>query len=348
MRENNKTIIRHNQRGGVSKLRRSWLLTIVIALGAGVLLAPSAMAWTTDLRTRGEATTFYADIANVPAIERSELLLAAEDFNRRLAAGTLELTNEIIDSEYRSLLRIPGTNIIGLVSVPKLNVTLPIYHGTTDDVLRVGAGHWYSSALPVGGADTHSIIVAHSGLANAEMFTRLTALNYGDEFTISVLGEQLTYRIVETQVILPEEVEKVEIKPGRDLVSLLTCYPVGVNTHRLLVTGERVQNAPRVTHAAISFFEFPGLPYWSLFWLFPVIAGNILGRKYLDTKKKQPPWAFNALFGQDSIYPLTVMPTPALNMAPPAAPATTPNPIELSAEPMTRRQRRELSGLQPA
>ena len=144
------------------------------------------------------------------------------------------------DDEYNALLNLNGDGVMGMISIPKINQTIPIYHGTDDSVLQVGAGHLPGTALPVGGENTHCVLAAHNGLVKAKLFTDLDKLEVGDRFTLDVLNETFTYEVDQILVTLPEETEELYIQNGKDLVTLYTCTPYGVNTHRLLVRGYRV------------------------------------------------------------------------------------------------------------
>ena len=128
----------------------------------------------------------------------------------------------------------------GYVDIPKIGVHIPIYHGTEERALQSGAGFWYGTSLPVGGENTHCVLAAHNGLVKAKLFTDLDKLEVGDRFTLDVLNETFTYEVDQILVTLPEETEELYIQNGKDLVTLYTCTPYGVNTHRLLVRGHRV------------------------------------------------------------------------------------------------------------
>ena len=143
------------------------------------------------------------------------------------------------DKEYQSLLN-TGNGVMGTIKVPKQSINLPFYHGTSEEALASGAGHLYGTSLPVGGKSTHSVITGHRGLVEALMFTRLDEVKEGDFFYIEVMGETLGYKVDRISVILPDDTSKLKIVPGEDRVTLMTCTPYGVNTHRLLISGHRV------------------------------------------------------------------------------------------------------------
>lgn len=142
--------------------------------------------------------------------------------------------------QYKEQLNVIDDSIMGFVEIPKISVSLPIYHGTEEEALKNGVGHFEDSALPVGGENTRCILTAHRGLPNSKLFTRLDELKHGDLFYLQVCNQTLAYQVNEIQVIKPDELGKLQIYPEKDLVSLITCTPYGINTHRLVVTGERV------------------------------------------------------------------------------------------------------------
>lgn len=150
---------------------------------------------------------------------------------------------------YEDTLDASGSGIMATLSIPKIGLRMPVYHGTSEAVLRKGAGHLEQTALPIGGVGCRPIITGHRGLPEAELFTRLDELNEGDTFTLYVLDKALAYRVVDIEVIEPNDMQRIAAVPGRDLVTLVTCTPYGVNTHRLLVTGERCPIESAETHA---------------------------------------------------------------------------------------------------
>lgn len=167
-------------------------------------------------------------------------------YNESLANGHVVLTDPFKEekteedtAEYESLLNLTNDGVMGTVEIPLINVSLPIYHGTSDAILKKGAGHLQGTSLPVGGASTHTVITGHTGLSNAKLFTDLTKLDKGDIFFLEVMGEKLAYQVDQIKVVLPTEMDDLKIVPGEDYCTLLTCTPYGVNTHRLLVRGKR-------------------------------------------------------------------------------------------------------------
>lgn len=179
--------------------------------------------------------------------EMDRVLEKAKEYNRILndtkgmvVGSFLQKMEGLSDEEYNNQLNITGSGVMGSLEIPKIDVDLPIYHGTEENVLSKGVGHLQGSSLPVGEKNTRSILTGHRGLPNAKLFTRLDELKEGDLFFIRACGETLAYKVNQIEVIKPEEAEKLSVVSGKDLVSLVTCTPYGINSHRLVVTGERV------------------------------------------------------------------------------------------------------------
>jgi sortase A len=171
----------------------------------------------------------------------SAVFQSAYDYNDALREVDFPLRDFEQVPGYYETLKIEGTNIIGYVKIDKIGVELPIYHGTSDEVLNIGIGHLEGSSLPVGGESTHSVMSAHRGLPSAKLFTDLDRLEFGDTFQIRVLDQVLTYQVDQVKVITPREIDDLQIVEGKDYCTLFTCTPYGINTHRLLVRGVRIE-----------------------------------------------------------------------------------------------------------
>lgn len=165
---------------------------------------------------------------------------AAQSYNAALFRGDI-LPSEFEANGYFDLLNLSGNGLMGYIEIPRINVKLPVYHGVSEDVLQKGAGHMPPTSLPVGGVNTHATISAHSGLASMPMFTDLELMQIGDLFYIHILGDTLCYQVEFINTVDPNDVSDLQIQRGRDLVTLVTCTPVGVNTHRLIVRGSRIE-----------------------------------------------------------------------------------------------------------
>lgn len=205
----------------------------------------------------------------------SEQLSLAREYNAAVNSGALLEVGERLPTaegsaaddalDYDTLLRATPSDVMARLRIPAVDVDLPVYHGTSDDTLLRGAGHLRGTSLPVGGEGTHSVITAHRGLAEAKMFTNLDRVQEGDTFTIEVLGEVLTYQVIRTQVVEPDEREALRPVVGEDLVTLVTCTPLGINSHRILVTGERILPTPVDDVAAAGARpDIPGFPWWAV------------------------------------------------------------------------------------
>lgn len=221
------------------------VLALVMLAGASLLAYPAVSnAWNSYHQTK--ALAGYANIVHeMPEKDYSEYLEAARAYNAKLANGNFKLqSEESLYQEYLDLLNPAGNGMMGRIKIRKIDVDLPLYHGTEDNVLQVAVGHLYGSSLPVGGESTHACLSGHTGLPRAMLFTDLTELTMGDTFTIQVFNELLTYEVDKIDIVEPSDVSSLQIETGSDYVTLITCTPYGVNSHRLLVRGHRIENLP--------------------------------------------------------------------------------------------------------
>ncbi len=238
----------HEEHSGTAR-RRNRKGTIVLAavfiVGLLILLFPTLSSqWNARVQRRAVAA-YEEAAAELSEAASAEFFEAAGAYNESIAGiGSAEAIAcpELVEEEYEALPDISGTGVLGYVSIAKIDVQLPIYYGTDDAVLQVGAGHLEGSSLPVGGESTHSVILAHRGLPGSLLFTNLDELELGDTFTVTVLDRVLTYRVDRISVVLPDELENLYIEEGKDYCTLMTCTPYGINSHRLLVRGVRVGN----------------------------------------------------------------------------------------------------------
>ncbi|MCF2621611.1 class C sortase [Collinsella tanakaei] len=172
----------------------------------------------------------------------------AIEYNEKLLGSRTIITDpfdpdqeQVTDEEYERVLNLGGDGVMATITIPKIHVELPVYHGTSDEALQKGVGHLQETSVPIGGESTHCVLSGHTGLPSSKIFDNLDQLEVGDYFIITVLGEDHAYRVTSTEVVLPDETESLVIQPGEDLVTLVTCTPYGVNTHRLLVHAERCE-----------------------------------------------------------------------------------------------------------
>lgn len=212
----------------------------MLFVGLLVMLYPIISNWWNS-RVQSRAIANYEMAVNDMDDGEAEAMIAeAVDYNSKIARLESPFTNYEQVAGYYDILDISGTGIMGYISIPSIQVEIPIYHGTSKSVLNVAAGHLEGSTIPVGGPTTHSVISAHRGLPSAKLFTDLDRLVVGDIFTINVLGEVYTYEVEEIHIVLPHEMDKLLVVPGEDIVTLMTCTPYAVNTHRLLLRSHRI------------------------------------------------------------------------------------------------------------
>jgi sortase A len=247
----------------------------VFMLGTLVLLAPTISNWVTQLEQASriadatEASVSLSEQARLDAIRDAKL------YNTTLIGGAIVAANERLplaaddptsgELEYANLLRASDDALMGRIKIPVIGVDQPVYHGTSDAVLEVGVGHLEGTSLPVGGVGTRTVLTAHRGLATSELFTNLDRVDIGDTFTLEVFGEVLTYQVVTTEVVDPSDSRALSPVADRDLATLVTCTPLGINSHRILVTGERVLPTPADDLArAGDGPQIPGFPWWIL------------------------------------------------------------------------------------
>ncbi len=266
-------------RPGSTRSRRRLLVPILLQLaamvGIGALVYPSAADWFATLTHDSEISGYTEQLAALPDAERRAGLEAARAYNANLPQGVLRdpYTDSADAAEedaayraYEEVLRVGDGDVIGELDYPRLGIGLPIYHGTADETISKGVGHLYGSSLPIGGVSTHAALTSHSGLVTASLFTPLTGARAGDEFQISVLGETHHYRVESVETVLPDETEKLRIIPGEDRVTLITCTPIGINSHRLLVHGVRVPGPEGETgvRAIAGDGRSAGFPWWAV------------------------------------------------------------------------------------
>ena len=217
------------------------LLTLGFLIGISVLLYPAfSNYWNSKTQSRA-IVNYESVLEHLEPEDYSAMFQAAYDYNDALREMEYPLRDFEKVPGYYEALKIEGTSIIGYVKIDKIGVELPVYHGTSDIVLSRGVGHLEGTSLPVGGESTHSVMSAHRGLPSAKLFTDLDRLEMGDTFQITVLDQVLTYQVDQVKVITPREIDDLQIVEGKDYCTLFTCTPYGINTHRLLVRGIRIE-----------------------------------------------------------------------------------------------------------
>lgn len=219
------------------------LLPLALAVGIFLLVYPSASDYWNSFHQSRAVSQYAAQVANMDREQYAAMIQAAEEYNARLSENGIEwVMGEEQEAEYNSLLSINGSGIMGYIDLPKINVKLPVYHGTSEMVLQTSIGHLEETSLPVGGPGSHCVLSGHRGLPSAKLFSDLDKVVEGDIFTLSVLNETYTYEVDQIRVVVPSDLSELKIVPGQDLCTLVTCTPYGINTHRLLVRGHRTEN----------------------------------------------------------------------------------------------------------
>lgn len=220
------------------------LLIMILLAGLSLLLYPAASNyWNSFHQTRAIAG-YWEDVANMDTETYDRLWQEANAYNASLLTrSNAYLLSEEQKAEYARLLDVSGQGVMGYIEIPEINVSLPIYHGTEDSVLQVAVGHLDWTSLPVGGESSHCVLSGHRGLPSAKLFTNLDKLQEGDTFALRVLNEILTYEVDQILIVEPQDTDALEIEEGKDYCTLVTCTPYGINTHRLLVRGHRMDNA---------------------------------------------------------------------------------------------------------
>lgn len=218
-------------------------IVLIFLAGLSLLLYPAVADYVNYMDAHKVIGEYQEYVEALDENANAEILAAAQEFNAALAVNTPYLSELTDDNReiYNGLLNSMGSGIMGYIDVPAIDVFLPIYHGTDDSVMSMGVGHFEGSSLPVGGESVHTVLISHSGLPNAKLFTDLEKLKTGDIFSLHVLGESLFYEVDLIEILKPEELYGLHIEEGKDYCSLVTCTPYGVNTHRLVVRGYRVE-----------------------------------------------------------------------------------------------------------
>ena len=223
--------------------RSTILLILILLIGLSLMLYPSFADWWNSFHSSRAIASYVDQVANIDDAQYEELWDAAWDYNQSL----LHRPNDFLLSDeqqeiYKSLLDIGGNGIMGYIEIPVIDVMLPIYHGTGESVLQIAVGHLDWTSLPVGGAGSHCVVSGHRGLPSARLFTDLDKLKVGDVFMLHVLNEILTYEIDQILIVEPQDTDPLLIEPGKDLCTMITCTPYGINSHRMLVRGHRIES----------------------------------------------------------------------------------------------------------
>lgn len=254
----------------MKKSKIGLLLVLMLFVGVCGLLYPSVSQYWNS-KTQSKAVTNYQEIlASIKTEDYTAYLDAAHQYNQDLSSLPSPLTDYGALTNYEDTLDVSGSGVMGFITIPKIGIELPIYHSIRNEVLNIACGHLEGTSLPVGGESTHCVLSAHRGLPHAKLFTDLNKLELGDTFQITIMDQTLTYQVDQIKIVRPNEVDDIQIVPGEDLCTLLTCTPYGINSHRLLVRGTRIENAAPVLHVTSNAYRIDSLVAT------PIVAAPIL------------------------------------------------------------------------
>ena len=218
-------------------------LVLVMLAGLSLLLYPSVNDYWNSFHQTQAIASYAEQVSGMDREEYDRIWEEAQKYNQKLAKqDTVFMLSEVQKEEYAKQLDVTGTGIMGYIEIPSIRCSLPIYHGTDEAALQIAVGHLEWSSLPVGGESTHCVLSGHRGLPSAKLFTNLDQLKEGDVFMLRVLDEVLTYEVDQILIVEPQETDALKIEEGKDYCTLVTCTPYGINTHRLLVRGHRIEN----------------------------------------------------------------------------------------------------------
>ncbi|MDK4325967.1 class C sortase [Corynebacterium propinquum] len=256
-----------------SVFRRVVVPALIILVGISILLYPVVSTQWNNYIQRKVVEEYSSQIQDVPEEELNAALDAAREYNANSIGGPIldpwlsRVSEDNLDYQ-QYMEQLSGLPAMSQVSIPSIESSLPVYHGTTEEVLQKGLGHLYGTSLPVGGEGTHSVITGHTGLTTSTMWDNLIDMKEGDAVYVNTFGQKMKYQVTSTEVVLPHETESLAQQPDKDLITLITCTPYGVNSHRLLVHAERVPLDPEDEAA---FDQKNGILQWWM-WALLIVA----------------------------------------------------------------------------
>lgn len=273
----------------MKKKAKTLAILLVFLIGLLIMLYPFISNFRNRMKTENLIGVYNGDVDKTSQRKLTEAYRKARTYNRNHTVNTIvDIFNQDspIRDEYMSLLNLSGNGMMGYIEIPEIHQRLVIYHGTGDEVLQKGCGHIAGTSLPVGGKSTHSVLAAHRGLPSAKLFTDIDRLKEGDEFYVFVLNHTLAYKVDQIKTVKPDNLDDLQIVKGKDYVTLFTCTPYAVNTHRLLVRGHRVPYVPKDNAARTVMDSFE--KYWIIIFVIGIIAlAVVLWIKQKERKKIQ-------------------------------------------------------------
>lgn len=273
----------------MKKKVKTLAILLVFLIGLLIMLYPFISNFRNRMRTENLIGVYNGDVDKTSQRRLTEAYRKARTYNRNHTVNTIvDIFNQDspVRDEYMSLLNLSGNGMMGYIEIPEIHQRLAIYHGTGDEVLQKGCGHIAGTSLPVGGKSTHSVLAAHRGLPSAKLFTDIDRLKEGNEFYVFVLNHTLAYKVDQIKTVKPDNLDDLQIVKGKDYVTLFTCTPYAVNTHRLLVRGHRVPYVPKdnATRTMMDSFEM----YWIIIFVIGIIAlAVVVWIKQKERKKMQ-------------------------------------------------------------
>ena len=270
------------------------ILVAALIIGLGLIAYPSFSDYWNSFHQSRTVMSYAENVANMDAEEYERILNEARDYNAQLAEKGIDWTmTDEKRAAYESKLNITGNGVMGYIKIQKIDVTLPVYHGTEESVLQTSIGHLEQSSLPVSGESVHSMLSGHRGLPSARLFTDLDKLREGDTFTMTVLNETTTYEVDHIWIVEPEDLSHLTIDAGKDYCTLITCTPYGINTHRLLVRAHRIENADgdamvvadAIQIRPVFIAPFLSVPLLAVLLCYVLISTAIKNRKRTDLKE---------------------------------------------------------------
>ena len=273
------------------KENRVTLIIVAVGLfGLGLILYPSVADWWNSFHQSRAVASYAQKVANMDTSEYERILAEAEAYNNNLAKSGInwKMSEEEL-AAYEKELDITGTGIMGYITIPKIHVELPIYHGIDDAVLQIAIGHLSETSLPVGGQTAHCVVSGHRGLPSAKLFTDIDKLVEGDTWTVNVLNKTLTYEVDQIRVVEPTDLSILQIEQGKDYFTLVTCTPYGINTHRLLVRGHRVDNAQGEANVIADALQIEPVyiaPFLAIPFIVVLLIIMMVSTEYMKRRKK--------------------------------------------------------------
>ena len=273
------------------KENRVTLIIVAVGLfGLGLILYPSVADWWNSFHQSRAVASYAQKVANMDTSEYERILAEAEAYNNNLAKSGInwKMSEEEL-AAYEKELDVTGTGIMGYITIPKIHVELPIYHGIDDAVLQIAIGHLSETSLPVGGQTAHCVVSGHRGLPSAKLFTDIDKLVEGDTWTVNVLNKTLTYEVDQIRVVEPTDLSILQIEQGKDYFTLVTCTPYGINTHRPLVRGHRVDNAQGEANVIADALQIEPVyiaPFLAIPFIVVLLIIMMVSTEYMKRRKK--------------------------------------------------------------